>query len=618
MGYPINDAIEDLLDLLAKLLWPDGEQETKDWKAPIDLGAVLPLITKLQIDLSDEQKRALETRLSLVRLSKSGAKVKLKRPQLALSSVVKLDSLRADGLLGRLVAQYWASARARAWYQVRCGSLSWDDDTPTWSQRNKQLISDSDRKVALKDPKWFGVALANDDFLDRWDGGASKSKLWRRRYSLEATFSNWSAPPWFEWAFTPDMYFGSPHNIVDESPGRWGGKVESSSSNSIYASGQKKAPVQWKAFLSGEAGFGEMMATLGDVYVYHGYKEYITNWQDRGTYANVGTGPRAHLGELPWRTFGKHVSAADRRAASYRVKNVSGTWARTKSDIERYYTSGYYLVRTALDVLLGRREKPQSFDGFEQHCEWWGIACPDPRMVDRYPDLSAIGGGVVGLSDVSSAEIVRYVMSITPRPGTIPPWEDRGPLWSWPEVTGHMQCLSVPLQFKARKSDNIWGTIAQYVLGVEQSICANVAAGVVDEALSVIVDQATKLAAEWLGKGVDEILGALESKLGGAAFDAARDLLHDVSSAYSNISRFADAEVLVGEIAGAANLPKALTSYLDKVADLVPEEALEGARDTAMSQIDSLRRQWDWADDLIGSAASMGSDVKNVFNSLID
>lgn len=618
MPYIVNDALDELIDLISAWLWPGGEQDRELEEGPIGLGAASPMLQRLRVELTDEQKQKLETRLSLTRLSSSKQKVKLKRPQLALSSVVRLDNLRADGLLGRLVAQYWASARARAWYQVRCGSLTWDDDSPVWSQREKQLITDKDRKAALKNPKWFGVALSNANFLDRWDGGTSKSKLWRRRYSLEATFANWSAPPWFEWAFSDDMYFGDPYNTVDESPGRWGGKVESSGSNSIYASGQKRAPVQWEAFLSGEATFGDMMATLGDVYIFHGYKEYITNWQDRGTYANVGTGPRAHLGELPWRTFGKHVSVADRRAASYRMKNVSGTWVNTKKEVSRYYTAGYYLVRTALDVLLARGEKPQSYDGFEAHCEWWGIACPEPRMVDRYPDLSAIGGGVRGLADVSSAEIVRYVMSITPKPGTVPPWEDRGPLWTWPEVTGHMQLMSVPLQFKPRKVNNTWGTIAQYILGVEQSICANVAKGVLDEALDVIVEQAQEIAAEWLGKGVDELLGALDSKLTNAAFDAAKDLLHDVSSAYSNISRYADAEKLVGEIAGAANLPKALTKYLDGVADDLEPGRLFGLQDTVQSQIDSLRRQWDHADDLIGSAASMGSDVKNVWGSLLD
>lgn len=611
MGYLINDALDELVDLVVAIFWPNGVDTDEEQTS----SGVRTGLQTLRLELSDEQRKALELRVQMRRLSQSRTKVNLKRPEIKLSNLVHLDNLRSDGLLGRLVAQYWAGARARAWYQVRCGALSWDDDTPTWKQREKQLISDAERRTKLADPKWFGVALSNANFLNRWDGGSSGSKKWRRRYSLEATFSNWSAPPWFEWAFTNDRYFGDPHNTVDESVGRWGGEVEGSGSE-IYATGQKKAPVQWKAFLEGEAGFGEMMVHLGDAYVFHGYKEYITNWQDRGTYANVGTGPRAHFASIPWRTAGKHVSAADRRSANYRFKAVSGNRERTKKQIERYYMNGYYLVRTALDVLLARKVNPQDVDGFEAHCEWWGIACPEPRFVQAYPDLSAIGGGIVGLADVSSAELVDYVMAITPRPGTIPPWEDNGPLWTWPKTTGHMFCSSVPIQLKPRESSNVWGTIAQYILGVEQSLCANVAKGVLDEALDVIVAMAKDLAAEWLSQGVDRVLAELQKQLGSAGWDAAKELLGDVSSAYANISRFADADKLVGELSEAAQLPKALTEYLDGVADKVSADELAKLARHATSQIDVLREEWEWADDLIGSAASLGDRVNGVLRGL--
>lgn len=620
MPYVINDALDELLDLLSGLLWPKGK--AVEQAQGIDIPSkprIMEVAQKLSLQLTDEQLEALGARVRLRVMSKSPERVKVARPQLCVANLIPLDNLRSDGLLGRLVAQYWASARARAWYQVRCGALSWDDDTPTWSQREKQLISDADRKSALKNPKWFGVALSNANFLDRWDGGLSKSTKWRRRYSLEATFSNWSAPPFFEWAFDDSLYFGEPGGqTVDESPGRWGGKVESSGSNSIYASGQKRAPIQWDAFLSGEAEFGAMMETLTDVYVFHGYKEYVTNWQNRGTYADVGTGPRAHLGALPWRTFGKHVSAKDRRSANYRMKSVLGSWPRTKKAVERYYTNGYYLVRTALDVILARGELPTDHKGFEAHCEWWGVACPDRRMVRRYPDLSSIAGGIVGLAGASSDEIVRYVMGITPKPGTVPPWEDKGPLWSWPDTLGNMECKSVPILLKPRVSDNVWGTIAQFILGVEQSFCANVASGALDVAVDMVVEKALEIAAEWLSKGVEEIMEALESQLGGAFWSEAKALIEDVSATASNIARFADADKLVGEVAAAANLPTALTRYLDGVADNLPAEYLDDAKDTFETQVDALRRQWDWADDLIGSAASMGDRVKSQLGSLKD
>jgi hypothetical protein len=635
MSYVVNDALDELIDLIAALLWPNGEQDREDGAKPIDLGAVSPLFQRLQIDLSDEQKRNLELRLSLGELSVKKQIVKQKRPSLCVSELIPLNNMRADGLLGKLVAQYWASARARAWYQVKCGALTWDDDTPTWSQREKQLISDGDRKKALKDPKWFGVALSNANFLDRWDGGSSKSKLWRRRYSLEATFSNWSAPPFFEWAFKGDK------NFPEEGPGRWGGKIVKGGSYNAYkvVVQEKTAPVPWyawkntgewdyekhkavyeegKSFTSGDFGFGDMMQHLGDVYIMHGYKDYFTNFQDIGSYDNIGTGPRSHLVDLPWRTFGKHVSKEDRRAASYKFKPVLGNKERTVDAIERYYTNGYFLVRTALDIVLARGRNPQSFPGFESHCEWWGIACPDERMVKRYPDISAIGGGIVGLAGVKESEIVSYVMGITPAPGTIPPWEDKGPLWSWPDSVGNMICKDVPLQFKPRKSNNTWGNIAQFILGVEQSFCANVASGALDAGVDAVVSMAKDIAADWLSTAVEEVLATLETELGGAFWDQAKELISEVSAVGSNIARFADADKLVGQVAAAANLPTALTDYLDGVADGLPPEMIEGAKNTFETQVDNLRREWDWADDLIGSAASMGDRVKREMNSLED
>lgn len=623
MSYVVNDALDELIDLIAAWLWPNGEQDRVDGEAPIDLGIVSPLFQRLQIELSDEQKKALELRIALGALAERTPKVKQKRPTLALANLVQLDNLRSEGLLGRLVSQYWAGARARAWYQVRCGSLTWDDDSPTWSQREKQLITDGERKERLKLPSWYGVAIRNKDFLDRWNGGNSKSSKWRRRYSLEATFSNWSAPPWFGWYNS--MFFGAGQNAVDASPGRWGGKRQSYDFHgTVWFSGQQEAPYGFypsnlgnqPSFLGETCKFSDMMNAVKDAYIFHGYKEYVDHWDNRGSYDSVGTGPRVRFRDLPWRTYGKHVSTQDRKAANYRLKNVLGTQERTNEAIARYYRNGYYLVRTVLDVLCARRELASKFPGFEEHCEWWHIACPDERMLKRYPDLSAIGVGVIGLQDVSSAELVRYAMMIAPKPGTIPPWEDKGPLWTWPDTVGNMECMSIPLQFKARKSNDTWGTICQYILSVETSLCANMASGVVNEAVDALVTIATDFAAEWIGNGVEAIMSALQDNIGSAAWESVKELISDVSKFGANIARFADADKLIGEIARAADLPRSLTDYLDKAADGVVGDPLAVAKDQAQSQIDSLRRQWNWADDLIGSASSMGTEVKDTLKSI--
>jgi hypothetical protein len=620
MSYVVNDALDELFDLIAAWLWPNGEQDRQDGQAPIDIGAVSPLFQRLQIDLTDEQKRNLEVRIALGALAERTPKVKQKRPMLALSNLIQLDNLRSEGLLGRLVAQYWAGARARAWYQVRCGSMLWDDDSPTWNQREKQLITDSERREKLKDPEWFGVAIKNKHFLDRWDGGKSKSTKWRRRYSLEATFSNWSAPPWFEW-------YEQERGVTFDGPGRWGGDIKYYDFHgTVWFENQGVPPFYFRkiaerfdkqnSFLGGTCKFSDMMNCVKDAYVFHGYKEYVEHWDSRGSYSEVGSGPRVKFREIPWRTYGKHVTSNDRKAANYKLKNVLGTQERTNEAIKRYYRNGYYIVRTALDVMLARAENPESFPGFAEHCEWWHIACPDARMISNYPDLSAIGVGVIGMQDVSSLEIAKYVMMICPKPGTVPPWEDKGPLWTWPDTLGTMECLSVPLQFKERKEDTTWGTINQYILSVETSLCANIASGIVSEAVNTLVDIATNLASEWLQQGMDAIMKVLEDDVGSAAWDSVKELIKDVSQFGANIARFADAEKLVKEIVSAANLPVALTDYLDTAADGVVGDKLNAAKDQVQSQIDSLRRQWDWADDLIGSASSMGTDVKNSLRSM--
>jgi hypothetical protein len=90
--------------------------------------------------------------------------------------------------------------------------------------------------------------------------------------------------------------------------------------------------------------------------------------------------------------------------------------------------------------------------------------------------------------------------------------------------------------------------------------------------------------------------------------------MKDVSGFAANMSRFIDAEQLIGDLAQGINLSKTLTEYLDLVSDGAPSRLINNAKLDALAVTDSLRRQWDWADELLGSAASMGNRVKDITN----
>jgi hypothetical protein len=594
--------------------------------------------------MTDEEKLALG---SQSKTTKAGdGKLYIANP-IRLSDNLNLDYIRNKGILGRLVAQYYAFERARVFYMKKCGAFSFCDDSPAWLQRDKQLIHKSDVDKALK-KEWFGVGLSNANFLDRWDGGNSKSKLWRRRYSLESTFSNWSAPMGF--AISPaymaqqhgwngelcpklTYHFSSAYKKYIERPpenprffpethdGEFVKCADTRPIDMRYLNtyecinGKKHAALQtsWEKFWYGDYQFGQ--ARLNSRYgakILQGY-QYSPD-QAKGQYAYVCPKNSYGYDQIPWRNF-KGVSDSDILKATYKLPLEHDFFKRWKRQhaIGRYYHFGYILVRTALDILCSRKEPAEDYPEFATHCTWWGIPQPNREFVARYPDLTAIGSGVNGLADVKTPELIKYVMSITPKPGTIVPWEDKGPLYTWPESTGYMQPLPIAYRRGERSTSDVWGQVVQYIISVETSICANMASGFVDTAVDAVLDYAETVFSEWLTTGLEAIMANIENSPAlQAVIKEIKSIMKDVSGFSANMARFIDAEQLIGALDQGANISKVLAEYLDLVTDGAPPRLISNAKSDAIALTDSLRRQWDWADELLGSAASMGTRVTDI------
>ncbi len=593
--------------------------------------------------MTDEEKLALGSKS---KTAKAGdGKLYITNP-IRLSDNINLDYIRNKGLLGRLVAQYYAFERARVFYMKKCGAFSFCDDSPAWLQREKQLIHKSDVDKALK-KEWFGVALSNANFLDRWDGGNSKSKLWRRRYSLESTFSNWSGPigftasPQFEFqqhGWNGELcpkpkrhvsYASTKYNnllgLLAYAPRfypemRDGAFVKCNPKYLIGAryeciNGVKNSKVTdpFGKFYFGDSEFGiARLNSYHNAVIRQGY-QYSPD-QAKGQYAYVCPKNDYNYDQIPWRNY-KGVSDSDFLKATYKLPIEHDFYKRWKRQhaIGRYYHFGYILVRTALDVLCARSEPAEDYPEFATHCTWWGIPQPNREFVARYPDLTSIGSGVTGLADITTPELIKYVMSITPKPGTIVPWEDKGPLYTWPESTGYMQPLPIAYRRGERSTSDVWGQVVQYILSVETSICANMASGFIDTAVDAVLDYAETVFSEWLVQGMEAIMANIENSPALAAvLKEIKTIMKDVSGFAANMSRFIDAEQLIGALDQGVNISKVLGEYLDLVSDDAPSRLINNAKSDALAVTDSLRRQWDWADELLGSAASMGDKVNSI------
>jgi hypothetical protein len=548
--------------------------------------------------LTPEEKLRLGSKLVL---QKVPVKIKLNAIY-RLRDKINLDYMRSDGLLGKISAQHYNSEHSRLFYMTRCGASSWDDDTPRWKTRTNQRIGKDDVAKILKNPESYGVVINNKHYASRWnpdnkiEQSPTYKDTYRRGYGCETTFSNWSAPVWFDWINRPFPYASKPRR-QDE--------VMQAYENTFFL---------------GRTDFGTYMTrALGsDIFSSHTNPGYYDKGSDTfDLYTKVKPAKRYKLWTLPWREF-NGVSYADRMHATYRIKPVLGRTGTTAKAVKEYYTQGYYLVRAVLDVLCARGEYAGDFPGFAEHCTWWMIPQPTKDLLAKNPDLTSIGGGVTGLADTSSAALVKYVMAITPKPGTIAPWEDKGPLWLWPESTGYMRPQS-SLGLMPNRSSAKYDQLGQMVIGLTTSITSSVASslgGVINiaaEAINFLVS----VGGAWLSEGVAMLFNVLEKVLDSKAFEIAKKILTEVYSVASDIATFINAESMVGPIVTGSNLPTTLGSYLGALTDGATGDYLNRLQSEAQSQIDVLRRNWNWADDLIGETASAGNRINDALGRLV-
>ena len=288
---------------------------------------------------------------------------------------------------------------------------------------------------------------------------------------------------------------------------------------------------------------------------------------------------------------------------------------RTAKAVDSYYRRGYYIVRSALDILCEKGLTASSFEGFAEHCTWWMIPQPTQEFLEKNDDLSFIGGGSSGIAGIDLKKLIKYVIEITPKPGTIAPWEDSGPLWGWPDTTGYMAPMtSLPVMKSRTDVNNKYAKTFKYLWAVEMAVCDIAGAGGMSNiVLDMAVDWAVSTCADWIGKGLSEIVSNLEKVLSSPAFHEAQKIISEVSSGIADVDKFLEVQYMALPFDGAANLPKALDDYLSAAVDGVGGSRLNILKDTAQSQIDNLRRNWSWSDDLLGYVGSTGTNIRSKF-----
>lgn len=355
----------------------------------------------------------------------------------------------------------------------------------------------------------------------------------------------------------------------------------------------------------------------------------------------------------PGRIWGK-VQTIDRAKATYNInkipkefvdllyksnitkeENTTSIKKEFNKQLEQYYACGYNLVNTVLDVLIdrGHPDLEHEFPSFVKHCNWWFIAPPDKTMLRyvldkdgelvRMPRLSDIGASPAGLYDISSADLVDYVMKITPRPGTIPPWLDKGPCWMWPKTLGqltpHGAPATPPLSLALRSSEiskwSSWGTSATYLLQCVNDAVYDYVMNAAGGALSnAAVDVAKEVSAEWVKSLSADMLSKLEDDLG-SAYRGVKKLASEIAtfaSVVENVNLATSLNDVIGLVPiGSINIYDTLKKYLVDSVDGVSDTVLNPLKNRLTNQLDELR-SWGWQDDLLGDFSSLGSKFGSV------
>lgn len=608
-----------------------------------------------------------------------------------------------NGLLGKLVAAYWAYSQTRLWYMSRCKQYHPFDDTPQWLARDAShgghnMDKAHYNELMKTDRGTWPIGVPRSFILNRFDGESpSKFNKYQRYNSLDLTFPNWSMPfggfdcvlaqaglkhgNYSQGSLTKDCWRrcgwrrsqGTSHPKCNQSicpyplPTRWFSRIDKS----------QRLDYTPHYFISDSPfNIGQMFSGLtiaNRIVVTRGYKYHDSHWEDDKSFAGVvekyhyNIGMPA-IGGYPGRIWGK-VSLDERLAARYLIKvpsdfakkfsranvaakrNDDTIEQKFEKELRAYYQRGYNLVNTCLDVLLDRKhfDLEKEFPDFVKHCNWWWIFPPNKSMLAtvkdkdndniRMPRLSDIGGGNMGLADIDSKYLVDYVMKLTPPPGTIPPWEDKGPLWLWPSTSGQMRLTGAPTEpfpltatgpssggvtlvmpedhnntyLRSTKTDkwSSFNNLIQYALATFNEALYSY---VIKEAGGAIEGYATKTIAAWAENiGVD-VLGKLQDQLG-PSFDGIMKLGTDIAAFAGIVENIDIADSLTkairNEFSGTSlNTYDLLRKYLvDAVDGVIPSDLRQTRQllDVALAEM----RDWGWADDLIGELGSVGTAYGN-------
>ena len=642
MSYVLNDAFDELLDILADLFWRKGQGVNigrPDFSV-VDVPAALGIGSnagQFVNTLTEAERFRLELKIAARRRNAS-LMVKPMLPTLQTTGKFVMESRGPTGLLGKLVAAHWTYTHARLWYMTRCQQLHFSDDTPMWLTRgtSNQYKSRSWYLDKMKTDRGdWPIGVAASLAARRFPSRTNVNTKYMRRLSLERAFGHWSAPfggYYSVWEQIGTEFVASGNNKPKRVPR---GVRNEGSAGSDH--------IDWFDAVLGDRYKVESDSFDGSLYVnqmkiHHGYKVRLKYGSD--SFADIEEKEISLIGNsgYPWRVWGM-VSQADRKSATYRMKIPNsfrkafsdGRVATDEKDIDkafhgalrRYYDYGYNLVNAVLSTLIERGviDVASEFPSFARHCNWWWILPPtkdfaygDTDGVEfvRYPKFADIGHADLGLADYTNQQLVDYVMSITPPPGTVAPWDDKGPLWLWPQETGKLTPCRAPLWASEYDKSfmrstvsgwNFWDNIVVYASGALNNAAYDYVMGAAGSAAS---EFASTIASEWLTSVSSEILGKLESQLG-KAFSEVMAAASQVATWAGVVSNVKDQ--FVGQLRSVANeydAFAALDSYTAAIANDVASVArlddLAGRLDTAMGP---LRRSWGYADDLFGDMAAL-------------
>jgi hypothetical protein len=541
------------------------------------------------------------------------------------------------------------------------------------------------KELMKTDRGTWPVGVPRAFLMNRFEGeNPSKFNQYRRYTSLDQTFPNWSMP--FGGFDCVRTQASLKHSNTASGAGYknscwtycgWRRPSGGSTSGCVPKMCPRPLPTRWfspinwdiktertaayftyrEPFVVGKMFDGQVVSN--QIVATRGYKYQDGAWEDDKAFAgivekytyNVGV---PAIGGYPGRIWGK-ISIPERMNARYLIKvpkDFSSKYSlankATKEDsknvedkfikeLHRYYHRGYNLVNTCLDILIDRKhfDLEKEFPKFVKHCNWWWIFPPNKAMLATIKDkdgelvrmarFADIGGGNMGLSDVKSEYLVDYVMKLTPPPGTIPPWEDKGPLWLWPSTAGQMRLTGAPtipyqpapgsyitggsdyLRSAETNAWSSWNNMFEYML---TTLNEAIYSYVMKEAGGAIGGYVTKTAAAWAENVGIDILEQLQDKLG-SSFGGVMELGSKVAAFAGLVENIDIADSLNKTIKQSfegtgLNAYDLLKKYLKGAVDGMNPEDLRRVRnmlDLGMSEL----RSWGWHDDLIGELGSVGS-----------